>query len=63
MSSVPLPFQRRSPLKIVVWAVPITALLVVLPRVITPYQTILLTYGLAMAIAAWACTLAMDAAL
>jgi branched-chain amino acid transport system permease protein len=51
MSSVPLPFERRSPLKIVVWAVPIGVLLIVLPRIITPYQTILLTYGLAMAIA------------
>jgi branched-chain amino acid transport system permease protein len=51
MSSVPLPFQRRSPLKIVIWAVPIGALLVVLPWAIDPYQTILLTYGLAMAIA------------
>src|SRR6266545_4172676 len=51
MSTVSHPFEKRSPLKIVVWAVPIGALLVVLPRVITPYQTILLTYGLAMAIA------------
>jgi branched-chain amino acid transport system permease protein len=51
MSSVPLPLERRSPLKIVVWAVPIGVLLIVLPRIITPYQTILLTYGLAMAIA------------
>ena len=34
------------------WAVPIAVLLVLLPRAINPYQTILLTYGLVMAIAA-----------
>src|SRR5499427_9263629 len=43
--------EKRSPLKIVAWAAPIGVLLVVLPRLIDPYQTILLTYGLAMAIA------------
>lgn len=52
MSAVSHPFEKRSPWKIVVWAVPIGALLTVLPRFIDPYQTILLTYGLAMAIAA-----------
>src|SRR6266545_4480092 len=52
MSTVSRPFERRSPLKIVVWAVPIGALLVLLPRAIDPYKTILLTYGLVMAIAA-----------
>ena len=52
MSAVSHPFEKRSPWKIVVWAVPIGALLVVLPRFIDPYQNILLTYGLAMAIAA-----------
>lgn len=52
MSTVPLPFERRSPLKIVAWAVPIGVLLVVLPWAIDPYKTILLTYGLVMAIAA-----------
>ncbi len=52
MSTVPHPFERRSPLKIVAWAVPIGALLVLLPRAIDPYKTILLTYGLVMAIAA-----------
>jgi len=51
MSTVSQPFEKRSPLKIVFWAVPIAALLVILPRAISPYQTILLTYGLAMAIA------------
>jgi branched-chain amino acid transport system permease protein len=45
-------FEKRSPLKIIAWAIPIGVLLVVLPRVIDPYQTILLTYGLVMAIAA-----------
>ncbi len=44
--------MRRSPLRLVVWAVPIGVLLVLLPRAIDPYQTILLTYGLVMAIAA-----------
>jgi len=34
------------------WAVPIGVLLILLPRAIDPYQTILLTYGLVMAIAA-----------
>src|SRR6266496_1362066 len=52
MSTVPHPFERRSPLKIVAWAVPIGVLLVLLPRAIDPYQTILLAYGLVMAIAA-----------
>ncbi|MEP6995672.1 MAG: branched-chain amino acid ABC transporter permease, partial [Acidobacteriota bacterium] len=52
MSAVPHPFERRSPLKIAAWAVPIGILLAILPRVIDPYQTILLTYGLVMAIAA-----------
>jgi branched-chain amino acid transport system permease protein len=44
--------QTRSPLKILVWAVPIALLLAVLPRVVDPYQSILITYGLVMAIAA-----------
>jgi branched-chain amino acid transport system permease protein len=52
MSTVPAPLEKRSPLKIIAWAVPIAVLLVVLPRVIDPYKTILLTYGLVMAIAA-----------
>src|SRR5947209_17740103 len=52
MSTASQSFEKRSPLKIVAWAVPIGILLVVLPRAITPYQTILLTYGLVMAIAA-----------
>jgi len=41
----------RSPLLIVVWAAPIAVLLALLPYAIDPYQTILLAYGLVMAIA------------
>ena len=52
MSAVSHPFEKRSPWRIAAWAVPIAALLAALPRLIDPYQTILLTYGLAMAIAA-----------
>jgi branched-chain amino acid transport system permease protein len=52
MSAVSHPFEKRSPWRIVVWAVPIAALLAALPRFVDPYQTILLTYGLALAIAA-----------
>jgi branched-chain amino acid transport system permease protein len=43
--------KTRSPLKIVVWAVPIAVLLALVPYVIEPYHTILLGYGLVMAIA------------
>jgi branched-chain amino acid transport system permease protein len=43
--------KTRSPLRIVVWAVPIAVLLAVAPYAIDPYQTILLGYGLVMAIA------------
>jgi branched-chain amino acid transport system permease protein len=41
----------RSPLWIVIWAVPIAALLAVLPWVMEPYRTIQLAYGLIFAIA------------
>ncbi len=51
MTTAPLAHPARSPLKIVFWAVPIAVLLAVLPLVIDPYQTILLSYGLVMAIA------------
>jgi branched-chain amino acid transport system permease protein len=44
-------FQKRSPLKAVIWAVPLALLLVVLPWAVDPYQTILVAYGLVMAIA------------
>jgi branched-chain amino acid transport system permease protein len=43
--------KTRSPLKIVVWAVPIAVLLALAPYVIEPYHTILLGYGLIYAIA------------
>src|SRR5262249_47356969 len=52
MSPVPVPLERRSPLTLVAWAVPIGVLLVLVPLGIDPYQTILLTYGLVMAIGA-----------
>src|SRR5207245_2108666 len=45
------PAARRSPLWILVWAVPIAALLGLAPWALDPYQTILLAYGLVMAIA------------
>jgi branched-chain amino acid transport system permease protein len=43
--------ETRSPLPALLWAVPVALVLLVLPRVIEPYQTILLAYGLVMAIA------------
>ena len=52
MSAVALrPAATRSPLWIVVWAVPIAALLAVLPWVLEPYRTIQMAYGLIFAIA------------
>src|SRR5437588_4317803 len=52
MSTAALAPRARSPLRIVVWAVPIAALLALLPSVVDPYGAILLAYGLVMAIAA-----------
>jgi branched-chain amino acid transport system permease protein len=52
VSAAAVPAKRRSPLRIVAWAVPIALLLVLLPRIVDPYQSILVTYGLVMAIAA-----------
>jgi branched-chain amino acid transport system permease protein len=52
MSTVLVALERRSPAKALPWAVPAAVLLVVLPQAIEPYQTILLTYGLIMGIAA-----------
>ena len=43
--------QRRSPVKIALWAIPVFAVLAALPWAIDPYQTILVAYGLVMAIA------------
>ena len=52
MSAIALPpAALRSPLWILVWAVPIAALLGLAPWALDPYQTILLAYGLVMAIA------------
>jgi branched-chain amino acid transport system permease protein len=51
MSTVPTALAKRSPLKIIAWAAPIAVVLLVLPSLIEPYQSILLAYGLAMAIA------------
>jgi branched-chain amino acid transport system permease protein len=51
MSTVPLAFQTQSPLRTLVWAVPIVVVLVLLPRALDPYQSILLAYGMVMAIA------------
>jgi branched-chain amino acid transport system permease protein len=44
--------KTRSQVKDLAWALPIAAVLVALPYVVDPYQTILLGYGLIMAIAA-----------
>jgi branched-chain amino acid transport system permease protein len=44
--------EGRSPVKVVASAAPVVALLWVVPWVLAPYQTLLLTYGLVMAIAA-----------
>jgi branched-chain amino acid transport system permease protein len=43
--------ETRSPLPALLWALPVALVLLVLPRIIEPYQTILLAYGLVMAIA------------
>ena len=52
MNAVALrPAATRSPLWIAIWAVPIAALLAVLPWVLEPYRTIQLAYGLIFAIA------------
>ena len=51
MTTAPHAFQTRSPLRILVWAAPIAVLLVVVPWAVEPYQSILLAYGLVMAIA------------
>ncbi len=47
MSPIPVP-----PRRLLLYAIPITLLLLVLPFVLEPYQTILLSYGLIFAIAA-----------
>ena len=44
--------EHRSPVRMLWWAAPVLALLLVLPFVADQYQTILLSYGLVMGIAA-----------
>jgi branched-chain amino acid transport system permease protein len=51
MTTLVRPLETRSPLRIVVWAVPIAVLLALAPYTFEPYHTILLGYGLVMAIA------------
>jgi len=51
MSSAPSASEKRASLRILVWAAAIAVLLAVLPSVVDPYQTILMAYGLVMAIA------------
>jgi branched-chain amino acid transport system permease protein len=52
MSTVAVPLETRSPARVLAWAVPVAAALVLVPFVLDQYQTILLAYGLVMAIAA-----------
>jgi branched-chain amino acid transport system permease protein len=52
MSTLPLTLEVRSSVKPLAWALPAAVLLFALPHAIEPYQTILLAYGLVMAIAA-----------
>ncbi|MBI2154700.1 MAG: branched-chain amino acid ABC transporter permease [Candidatus Rokubacteria bacterium] len=52
MTSVPSFHSATSARRIVAYAVPVAVVLLVIPLVLPPYQTILLSYGLIMAIAA-----------
>ncbi len=52
MSTAVVALAARSPVKVAVYALPVAVVLLALPYAIEPYQTILLTYGLIMAIAA-----------
>ena len=47
-----MPAAAASPLRSLAYAVPVVIILLMLPYVVTPYQTILMSYGLIMAIAA-----------
>jgi len=49
---VPTTFTALSPLRALAYAVPIALILLVLPQIVAPYQTILMSYGMIMAIAA-----------
>ncbi|MGE5047119.1 MAG: branched-chain amino acid ABC transporter permease [Deltaproteobacteria bacterium] len=51
MTTLPLALDAPRPLKGLFWAAPVLAILVALPSLVDPYQTILLAYGLVMAIA------------
>jgi branched-chain amino acid transport system permease protein len=46
------PAAAASPLRSLTYALPVALVLLVLPHIVTPYQTILMSYGLIMAIAA-----------
>jgi branched-chain amino acid transport system permease protein len=46
------PAAAASPLRSLAYAAPVALVLLVLPHIVTPYQTILMSYGLIMAIAA-----------
>jgi branched-chain amino acid transport system permease protein len=52
VSTAVVALAARSPMKVAVYALPVAVVLLALPYAIEPYQTILLTYGLIMAIAA-----------
>jgi len=52
MSTLAVALETRSPARVFAWAIPIALALLVLPLVIDQYQTILLSYGLVMGIAA-----------
>ncbi len=52
MTTLAVALERRSPARVLAYAVPIALVLLVVPLVLEQYQTLLLTYGLVMAIAA-----------
>jgi branched-chain amino acid transport system permease protein len=52
VSTAVVALGARRPIKVAVYVLPVAVLLLVLPYAIDPYQTILLAYGLLMAIAA-----------
>jgi len=51
-ASPALALEHRSPVRLLVWALPALVVLLLLPMVVGQYQTILLAYGLVMGIAA-----------
>jgi len=52
VSTLALALETRSPARLLVWVAPIAVLLLAYPWVATPYQSMLLGYGLVMALAA-----------